>query len=299
MAFETAYDSLSGVALAALERLSVLRGPQGLNGAAGPFIVREDDLGAHALPRRAISELVDGGWLGLGKGSTGDRHFVLAEGVRRRVYERAAMVDDIAVREQHRWLAERGGDTVPEQVEAHHHAISCEDEQLALATAKYYGADLRLLARSLSEQAAGGEPEKYLRAAALYAAIVERYDRDDAYAWEYRAYNLALYHRRRGEPIPPAVEAEIRRCYAMACKLDEDNALYCGRELGFRASLGEDVTGEFRRHMYRFRRLGQWREVRFASPVLERLPSLADRLHLAAPWLAELKRDEKLRGLLE
>ncbi|HSO00105.1 MAG TPA: hypothetical protein VLS89_17550 [Candidatus Nanopelagicales bacterium] len=298
--FETAYDALSVVAVEAAERLSVLRGPQKLNGVAGPFVLREGDLDDLHLPRAAVDELIARGWLGLGRDRDDRCCFAVAEPIRGLLYERAVMMDEAAVKARHRWLAGRGGPSAAEQVEAHYHAIESGDDQLAMATATYYGADLRRLARALSEDAARGDVEKFLRAADIYRAIVDRFDSTDAYAWEYRGYNLARYYFRKKLPPPPSVEAEIRTCYANACARDEANPLYRGREIGFRARLGDDIGSEFRRWMAHFMQLSSRRGIRFASPVLEALPTPDARKALAGPWLPVLKRerDKKLAGLL-
>lgn len=294
VAFEAAYDALSVEAVEAAERLSVLRGPQQLNGVAGPFVVREGDLDDLHLPRAAVEELIARGWLGIGEALGGGRCFAMAEPIRVLLCERAMMMGEAAVRARHRWLAGRGGESVPERVEAHYHAIECGDEQLALETAAFYGADLRRLARALSEGASRGDADKFLRAADIYKSIIERFDDTDAYAWEYRGYNLALYYARKKLVMPSTVEVEIRGCYTNACERDEDNPLYRGREIGFRARLGEDIGSEFRRWMMHFMQLSSRRGIRFASPVLEALPSADARRALAGPWLAVLKSDRKL-----
>jgi hypothetical protein len=307
VAFETAYDALTISALETAERLALLRGPQVLNGAAGPFLLHEGDIDEHSLPRTAVEELVRGGWLGLGTDHTGHRCFALPEHLRNLIYERATMVDRHAVREQHRRLAKRDGPTVQDEVEAHYHAIAAGDEYLAIKTATYYGTDLRWLARALSEEAQRGDVDKFLRAAELYGTIVDRFDATDAYAWEYRGYNLARYFSKTKKPLSGEIRDKILQYYSKASALAENNPLYRGRELGFRARLGEDVGDEFRRLLGEFMRIGPMQGVFFATPVLlgpweegtQEVGTQKERLRqLAGPWLAELRKDKRFAELL-
>lgn len=287
---QTAYDSLSLPAAHAAQRLSILRGPQVLNGVAGPFtltdgVTTESD---HELPRPAVEELLDGGWFALGRDLVQHR-FAISNGVREFLGDHVSSRETARVMALHRWLGEREAASLDEELEAHYHAISSGDVNLAVKTARYYGADLRRLARRLSDQ------KRYAEAADIYRTIVERFDRTDAYAWEYYAYNLALEHR---AAIPAEVERTIREAYRKACDYDEDNPLYRGREVGFRARMGEDVQGEFDSYVYQFQQM-PWSAVSFfARPVLEALPSL-QRKAVAKKWNHQLRRHDKLANFLK
>lgn len=293
LVLETAYDALSMPAVEAAKRISLLRGPRALNGTAGPFgFAAGDTVGPRELSREAVRELEDGGWFQMGTGG-GHRRFGMARIVRLFLEERAALTDPEGVVETHHWLGERPTTELDQGLEAHYHAIESGDADLAVKTALHYGADLRRLAHKLSEQ------ERFDKAAELYKLIVDRFDNQDAYAWEYYGYNLARHHDVSGGQIPDPVERAIRDALRRACDLDADNPLYRGRELGFRARRGEKVQPEFDTWMYHFRQQSGGPGVSFfARPVLKAL-SGPERREYSRKWLNELRRHDRVKDLLK
>jgi hypothetical protein len=285
--FEMAYDALDTDAVETAKRLALLRGPQPWNGVAGPFALRDDflsplELPRGELPRAAVEELVETRWLDVHTDAQGRQRFSMANTIRRFLLERAAITHGEQRRAEHHWLASREPADVNESVEVHHHAVESMDRSLAERTAWYYGADLRRIAFDLS-----ANQKDYRQAAEVYRLIVQRFDAEDAYAWEYLAYNLALSYK--GQEIPDAARDEIRSAYARASKLDSDNPLYKGRELGFRARTGERVHTihtEFRRFLHRFRQMGNVAVSYYSKPVLE-VMSHQERWELARRSQAE------------
>lgn len=125
----------------------------------------------------------------------------------------------------------------------------------AFETATFYATDLRELAIRLSKR------NDWKSASGVYRKIVDKLDPDDAYAWEYLAYNLV-----RLDPVQHA--DDILSAYAKAHDLDPTNPLYHGRLLGFRGRLGQEIRSEFQNAIA----LYNWRGVdRFASEVLKSL----------------------------
>lgn len=296
-----AYDVLSIDAIEAGKRLSVLRGPQRWNGVAGPFAVSDEEDGwtsrIDTVYRDAVDELIQGGWLEVQNSSDGGRRFAMANTIRNFLQQHAAMTGPERVREEHDLLARREPGNVEESVEIHYHAVESGDGALARSSAKHYGADLRRIAYALSTKKNASRND-FEEAAKLYRTIVLEFDAEDAYAWEYLGYNLAMQYRDR--PPPPEIAKEISDAYANANKYEPSNPLYKGREIGFQARLGQRVDGDFYRWLKVFRKTGgEDGLVIFAQRVLEGMstPALLD---LAGkPWAVDLMRHPELRSFFQ
>jgi hypothetical protein len=293
---EIAYDVLSADAIEAGKRLSLLRGPQRWNGVAGPFALRDGDLDWTAdlcgVPLDAAREIVRGGWLPMCTEPDGRKRVAMANALRAFLEERATTTGAARVRREHRWLAGRAPAGVEESVEIHHHAVESGDGALARSTGEHYGADLRRIAyaRSKREDATSADFEA---AADIYRVIVREFDSEDAYAWHYLGYNLAMQHRER--PLPPAIEREIVDAYAQASRCEPTNPLYKGREVGFLARIGRNVQADLKAGIARFRLFGGRKAmVIFSQRVLEGMSTSA-LLDLAGkPWAGDLLRDPEL-----
>lgn len=230
------YEALAADSREAAWKLAVPRGPQPRNGVAGPFRVAVDDIPSHTL-----HELTDKGWvLGPAKGS-----YSMSRSVRGFLLERFEAVDPAAFRAAHGVAAQGAPVDAAGTLERHHHAIEAGDGDLALTSATFYGSDLRALARRRSML-----DQDYAGAAELYRAIVERFDREDAYAHEYLAYNLEQHLGPRAFVAPH--RDEILEAYTSACDHDRTNPLYRGRLLAFRARAGDRVAAEAIRYVRRF-----------------------------------------------
>lgn len=258
-----AYDHLSPIARKAAYRIAVLRGEQALNGALGPFPVVRSKSAAHAVTRGQVEELLSCGFL---QRMPADGSVRIPRIVRDVVLARAEAEDPDEVEKDHRWVFEQLRSPslltqahqltqVHQLIECHHHAVHGLLIKEALDTAKFYATDLRELAIRLSRK------NKWYEAASVYLKIVEHSDPEDAYAWEYRGYNLVRddAEKHRGD---------ILKAYRKAFEIDSTNPLYHGRLLGFRARVGEDIRAEFEHSISRY----TWRGVdRFASEVLKGL----------------------------
>lgn len=299
LVLEIAYDVLSVDAIEAGKRLALLRGPQVWNCVAGFFSLRDRETGwterLDSVPREAARELAQGGWLQIGSGPGGGSRFAMANAIRSFFLERATTTAPERVQAEHTWLARRTPGSVEESVEVHFHAVESGDGALAERTARHYGADLRRIAFALSTKKDASETD-FKAAADIYRAIVNKFDKEDAYAWEYLGYNLARAYG--GRDYPPAIEREITEAYANACRYDPQNPLYKGREIGFAASLGrQQVKAELRRALERFRRIGGNAAVGILGQHVLRNMSDAVLLDLAGePWAAVLLRLEETRG---
>jgi hypothetical protein len=213
----------------------------------------------------------------------------MANALRHTLLARASITQSDRMLTEHRWLATRQPKNVNEKVETHYHAIESLDRTLAEQTAWYYGADLRRIAFDLSKN-----QQQYPQAADIYRTILRDFDAEDAYAWEYLGFNLAYAYE--GKEIPSSLRDEIREAYAKASRLDSDNPLYKGRELAFRAQLGERVRTDFQRYLRRFRQMGDEAVSYLAKPILV-VMSYADRRELAhEKWADVLTSHPELRG---
>jgi hypothetical protein len=235
------YQELPAAVRDAAKVLSVLRAPQHLNGSFGPvaFAPEGGSLSASSVPVTAREALKRCGFL-QPTGVAGD--WRMPRVVRDQLYQLARMTLPEFVEQRHRIEAGAGlnhESSVDESVEAHHHAVSLGDIDLAKETARYYGSELAEVARRLSRDAQqpGRVNRKalFLEAAAVYRYIIEHFDATDAYAWEYLGYNLA----RAGESDEKVLDA-----YARAHRALPRNPLYHGRWLGYRARRGEDIEAE-------------------------------------------------------
>lgn len=280
---EAAYDSLPPTLRDSARLLSAHRGPRFLNGHFGFFSSRpdNDNGGLPSVPGEHLDLLVERGWIR----RRGARCGVMYRPLRRFLQIRDEFDCPDAFESVHRCLGQRYGIDSPESLtEAHHHAIVGLDAQRAIETARYYGTDLREVARRLSMK------EQFTEAWRLYHQIIDEFDNEDAYAWEYYAYNLA---KADGDPV------EVLRAYERAAKLDSANPLYQGRLHGHRARCGHDVTVDFDRIMSHLDVINDTRAVGFfAKPVFDGL-CRARRYkvcrNLASRWGTVLNRNEYLR----
>lgn len=136
------YDALTIDAREAACRLAVLRGPQPLNGVAGPFPI---GAGEASISRSALDALITSGWVTRARG---DR-IEMARAARRFLSLRA---DADKLMADHAIAADIDPQTLEEELEQHHHAIGARAVERAVETARFYGADLRLLAIDLGKR---------------------------------------------------------------------------------------------------------------------------------------------------
>lgn len=239
----TAYDALAPSVRAVAKRLSLVRPAQMLNGSLGLFCLvhgEPDPEKRQQLPRSAIDALRKAAFLQAGPTPNTLR---MPSPVRRFLHQRASWAWPTGIQEAHHWLAKRAwhlssqgnAESTEDLVETHFHAIAAGDADLACATAKYYGADLRELAYQRSRKG------NYDEAARLYKKIIDTFDGQDAYAWEYYAYNLA---RACGKTLTSSEAETIEDAYKRAADLAQPNPLFLGRYVGFKARLGKDVSEE-------------------------------------------------------
>jgi hypothetical protein len=287
---DVAYEALPASTRRAGRMLSTLRSPQHVNGALGPFPLAPN--AEHGLLRADVDRLREAGLIQEFTPTTAR----VARGARQALAARAETGMREEWRALHRWIASAShGATVTDELECHHHAVAGGDVQRALATSRFYVADLRDLATRLSR-----EESRFPDAAELYRLIVDS-DDTDAYAWEYLGYNIARHHGRR-EPTEPE-RREVLNAYQKACDLDRHNPLYQGRLLGYRARLGQDVEREINRSMERFARdfPGTSAVSFFAKPVLEGMGAGnwgTKRFDVFRRWLPLLRRFDPVRSLL-
>jgi hypothetical protein len=257
-----AYEVIPAHARKAAKRLAALRGEQLSNGMLGPFHLLDDtdpgeaelainsvrrlDAPTVPLAHRAVRILEQCGFLQPGPTRDGHRTLRMPRAVREHVLPLAMLGDSDILEHQHRAWGAGPLDhlEVDQQLEAHFHAVQGGNWEDALRTARYYATDLRALAFRFSRE------ERYPEAADVYRKIVQEFDPEDAYAWEYLGFNLALASGRG--PLPEERAVEIRNAYAKAFEHDPQNPLYHGRLLGFRAQLGEDVHTEVQRGLKRY-----------------------------------------------
>lgn len=230
-----AYDTLSWRAADALRLVSVLRGPQRFNGVLGPLVVRDGEVSAEGVPRGVLDELVASGLL-----LRGDGTLRLPGSVRRVLQQTTRHTNAPELLRLHERVAGMPleGVSDAELLEIHHHAVRAGDVARAKASGRLHGLSLRSLATRLGTQAAEQrDAAGFERAASLFRYVLDHFDPEDAFAWEYLGYNLA---RARS----PGRAEEIAEAYRRAHTLWPANPLYHGRLLGFRAELGEEVADE-------------------------------------------------------
>jgi tetratricopeptide (TPR) repeat protein len=251
------YDHLPTATRVTAYRLAVLRGEQALNGVIGPFRVQPQNA-ADAVAKVQVDALVECGFL---RRVSTDGRVRMPRIVRDVVLARADAEDPDSVAKDHQFtfaqLAQRPQQTlIACMIERHHHAVRGLLIDEAVNTAKFYATDLRELATRLSIK------EQWAKAAEVYLKIAEL-DPMDAYAWEYRGYNLLRSDEKKN------VDA-VLKAYGKAFKIDSTNPLYHGRWLGFRGRIGQDIRAEFQRGIELY--MSTWRGMdRFASEVLKGL----------------------------
>lgn len=309
-----AYEAIPSHARKAAKRLAALRGFQPKNGMLGPFHLLDDAvpgevelaadaalrLGASTLPMeaRAVRCLTECGFLQPGPARGGHPTLRMPRAVRAHLLPLAKLWDPDLIEGQHRvWGAASIDDlALDEQLETHFHAVQGGNLEDSLRTARYYVTDLRALAFRLSHE------ERHAEAAEVYRTIVRDFDPEDAYAWEYLAFNLAFANGQA--PLSGERAEEIRRAYVTACELDPKNPLYQGRLLGLRAQLGEDVRIEFHRGMKRYlAKHGEHSKAisYFAEPVMRGMLRGSGRATLRGtiePFLSVLAKHKQIQPLL-
>jgi len=236
----TALDQLRRKTLNAAYRLSLLRPAQTLNGVLGPYSIDVED-SAHSVTREDVDQLLEAGLVQ--RVPSNPSLVRMPRAARQMAAGRALHAQGGGLRPLHGWLARQArpeeSSTPEDLLEAHHHAVLSGELDLAVDTSTYYGADLRLMGRRLGLEGRV-RPEARGEAVRVFRVVVDRFDPEDAYSWEYLAYNLS-----RMEPPGPA--EEILHAYQQAVQHDPENPLYRGRFLGFRGEIGQDIRAETRR----------------------------------------------------
>jgi hypothetical protein len=232
-----AYQCLSPAARDAGKLLSTLRPSQHYNGMLGPFAFAEQHPNPLTVPRDAVEEQREAGFLQPGGEASMLR---MPRAMRRLLRDFASFSMAAAVRAVHQRLGFEPFEARPpaEQMEIHHHAVEAGDVARAKQTAKYYGTELRALATRIGLDANRTQDRvRHQEAAELFQEVVDRFDERDAYAWEYLGYNLARCR-------DASQNDRILRAYERALDLWDANPLYRGRLLGFRGQLGVNVASE-------------------------------------------------------
>jgi hypothetical protein len=261
---DAAIDTLRSPVRRTLRTLVCSRVGMPVNGKASPFPWRGGDAAefpADPVDKEHFNDLVKRNLVIRNQSS-----WRVPRQVRARVLPLAKALDHEGMRSIHRWLVGEMAAESPEQLaEKHYHAVESEDIDLAVAWSKSYSADLRAIGYALSRRASAmrnGKAQRALfgQAAKVYQRLVDDFDKRDAYAWEYLAYNLA---RSGAEP------KNTLAAYEKASDLDPTNPLYRGRYVGYSAELGEDIMAVFGKYLAQFRETwdesGGWY---FAEPAL-------------------------------
>ena len=148
-----ACEALPAATLRVALRLALLRPPQKANGHIGPFAIA-DAGGAGTISRADVDKLRDAGFLQ----ATGGRAAFMPAGLRRALSNRRrSLMSESEIASDHAWLSKSFSSDPSDAasvIEVHHHAVEAGDLERARATARYYGADLRLLAFRLGRVAA-------------------------------------------------------------------------------------------------------------------------------------------------
>lgn len=246
------WDVIERHAREAALRLSAFRAPQRLNGVFGPLTLCTtpvDGVGLASVSRAAVDTLLEMGLLRPVPGTPGEVEFPRL--VRTFLRAFATVYSPADLQGDHKTIADKLPEASTETViERHHHAVLGRDATLARSTARFYGADLRTIAREASLD--GDHPT----AAALYEEIVTHFDPRDAYAWEYLGYNLWRPFWRNLHGMPDGLRTRVDEALVKACTVDPANArnpLFIGRLLGFRGALGQNVSTEFARRVRVFK----------------------------------------------
>jgi hypothetical protein len=237
---EIVYDALKPSVRASARKLALQRPELHVNGAIGPFSYQSGDVpSVNAISRGDVEVLRSIGFLQ--QGALKDS-VVMPNQVRHFLARREYLHNSSAAENVHRWMSSLPDDSAQGRIEKHHHAICSHDVETAISTADYYGADLRDLALKLSLEGA------YVAAADIYRTIVEKFDSEDAYAWQYLGYNLA-----KSPLLSEDGVFEAKKAYSMSVRLAPQNPLYVGRWLGFRGRTGENIEAEIEAYIPRFR----------------------------------------------
>jgi hypothetical protein len=259
------YTTLPAPARDAARQIAALREAQPYNGVLGDLTVEAKTIQAEAkVSRGAVEQLIKRGWLV----PVAPSKLMMPWLLRSYALKQASMWT--ADEQQTTWetlvVASKAVDKpdAAAQMELHHRAIEARDIETAWASARYYTGDMVALARQLSAA------HKYLEAARIYREITRR-SPDDAYAWEYLAFNLACTDDQ-------ALHAEeITRGYERAHTLARrPNSLYWARWLCWRIEQHmislKDAGGEFDKALQSLEPLPQRdRFARFARPVRKTL----------------------------
>ncbi|WP_224361244.1 hypothetical protein [Hyalangium versicolor] len=235
-----AYDALPSSCQDAAKVLSAVRPAQHLNGSLGAFEFSQE-VGAERVPRKAVTQLLEGGLLQQAPGEAPDKVY-MPRFIRTMVARHARFSMTDVIRQTHEWLSAQPleGSSTDEKIEIHFHAVQAGNIERAKSTAAFYGNELRSLATYLSKAR-----QDHSRAAELFELLVKEFDEQDPYSWEYLGYNLARAHGGMKRD-------KIRDAYRRAHSLVPNNPLYHGRWLGFRGELGEPVLSDFEKGLKRY-----------------------------------------------
>lgn len=235
-----AYDALPTAARRQARNLAAMRRPALVNGKLGPF----DWSGpGHVAPSNASVDsdlyalLVRRGIVRAYTSPTRARQALVPRSMRALLQRQAKVIDPDGLRSTHERMAQQIEASVEDRTDRHYHAIQAGNVEMAVDDPPY-AVDLRNIAYEWSRD------KRYDEAASLYKTIVQKFDDEDPYAWEYYAWNLAM-HNAPDVTRSPELTKKILEAYRRAHDLDPDNPLFHGRWLGFRAELGEDVVAEF------------------------------------------------------
>lgn len=233
VALEMAYGTLTRAAREVAWHCAVARGPQPLNGRIGGFALATETRSPTQLNASLVDGLVKARWLT--RATTG---VVMHERLRRFLHTRSKWAVEGGLIPIHKHLSKHrvAQEGLPDTLERHHHAIKGRDAQTAMQTAAAYATDLRALGFELSVDG------RFEEAAEVYRSIVDQFDAEDSYAWQYFAYNLA---RARNDDRSAEDASEIEAAYARAVLLEPSNPLYHGRLVGFRAEMGRNIGDDF------------------------------------------------------
>ena len=297
------YDHLPPSARRMAQVLSTERSELSVNGSLGPFSWRRSQTQA-PITRSALRDLKQCGFVQHRNDGSGVK-LKIPRLVRRFLIAQAMLAHPEEITSHHEQRARAGAGVALTSdwhaLDVHYHAVRSGDIDLAADTGLHYGADLRDLGYRLSIGEFGSDlppHERFAKAARAYQVIVERFDSEDAYAWEYVGYNLlrSLPSRRQD----PDIMERARSAYARAHQLAPNNPLYHGRLIGLRARLGQQVVNEFGVAITRYRDRYQDRGVSYfaeAAPRgLKRDPMQLQAIHKA--WRSQLARFDNLRSLL-
>ncbi len=231
-----ACEALPAATLRVALRLALLRPPRRPMGTSGP---------SRSRTRAARGQFREPAWTSLPVTPAFCKQPAVVRrscqaGLRRALSNRRrSLMSESEIASDHAWLSKSLSSDPSDAasvIEVHHHAVEAGDLERARATARYYGADLRLLAFRLGRVAAAtGDAQKFLEAAAAYRVVIDDFDATDAYAWEYYAFNLA---RGRGSALSTEQATEVEHGYERARQLAPQNPLFHGRLVGFRTERG-------------------------------------------------------------